>query len=69
VTEPGGLTGGIIPQQNVVTPVTPLAKRDASYLYDVDCEGMGIGHIMQKLNVHLSSGSVRLSFIDHNSYF
>jgi len=49
---------------NVVTPGNQFVKRDvwnpmmSSRVYDVECEGTGIRHIMQTLNVQLSSSSI-----------
>ena len=45
-------------------PSVQIARRDVgdpvTSGYDFSCEGPGIGYILQKLNGHLSSISVRL---------
>jgi len=49
---------------NVVTPGNQFIVRNignpvvSSHVYDFDCEGTGIGHIMQTLNLQLSSSSI-----------
>ena len=62
-------------QQNVVTPGADFIRRHvgdpatSSRVYNLDCEGSGIGYIMQNLNIRLSSSSVRFNSIDHDAYF
>jgi hypothetical protein len=59
----------------VVTPGINFSRRHvralatAGRVYDLGCEGSGVGHIIQKLNIYLSSTSVRLSSVDHNVSF
>lgn len=49
---------------NVVTPGINFSRRHvrtpatAGRVYDLGCEGSGIGHIIQKLNIYLSSTSI-----------